>query len=180
MKTEIDKNNENTNKTITCDDFNVEWILNKQEVIDIYRKKHSISYNNTTPETIPPLKQEIGINLFESMIYNENKTYRCIKKWEGVIKLIKNNYFVAYLFELEQDVPEIEAEIPFEEISPQDRKYIKVGASFYWNIYYVDSYTGRERGSKFIFHRTPILTKKIHREIFNKAMDKHDRIKKHE
>ncbi len=67
---------------------------------------------------------------------------------------------MARLQDLTEKGPEEEAEFPIEEVSDEDRKFIKSGAIFYWNIGYLDSRTGQRRRVSIIrFRRLPAWRK---------------------
>ena len=80
-----------------------------------------------------------------------------LQKWQGyVLKVLDNSLWVR-LIDLTQRGPDEEAEISLEEISADDLELIKSGAIFYWNIGYLDLYSGqRLRSSVIRFQRMPV------------------------
>jgi hypothetical protein len=96
--------------------------------------------------------------------------------WEGIVKDIRNEEFVADLYEIGLSVPIMSAIIPFDEISTDQQDFIVEGASFYWFIYYKDSFTGRKNTSLIIFNSPPVLTPKLHQQSFEEASRKYDKI----
>lgn len=84
-----------------------------------------------------------------------------LQKWEGVVCYVNGDSFVAKLTDLTRGGPDEEAEFPLDEISEEDRKLVKPGAVFYWNIGYHDLHRGqRIRSSLIRFRRLPAWTKK--------------------
>ncbi|MGA7577353.1 MAG: hypothetical protein ACLQUW_07170 [Desulfobaccales bacterium] len=79
-----------------------------------------------------------------------------LQKWQGyVLKVLDDSLWVR-LIDLTQNGPDEEAEISLEEISRDDFELIKPGAIFYWNIGYLDFYSGqRIRSSVIRFQRMP-------------------------
>ena len=84
-----------------------------------------------------------------------------LKHWEGYVQEVSNGSFVARLIDLEEDVPDEEAEIYLEEVTPDDRDLVAPGAVFYWMIGYRQQASGqRERVSGIRFRRLPQLTQR--------------------
>lgn len=84
-----------------------------------------------------------------------------MQKWEGVVLEIKKDSFIARLVDLMRKGVEEEAELLIDEVSSEDRKLIKPGVIFYWNIGYLDSLSGqRTRSSIIRFRRLPAWNKK--------------------
>jgi hypothetical protein len=83
-----------------------------------------------------------------------------LQQWEGyVLQILKDSIWVR-LVDLTHRGPDEETEIPFEEIEQEDRKLIRPGAVFYWNIGYLDLYSGqRLRVSIIRFQRLPAWRK---------------------
>lgn len=59
-----------------------------------------------------------------------------LQSWKGVVVEIKEDCFVAELDDLTNGGTKEIAEIELFSVSPDDRKLVSVGASFYWNIGY--------------------------------------------
>lgn len=59
-----------------------------------------------------------------------------LQSWKGVVVEIKEDFFVAELDDLTNGGTKEIAEIELFSVSPDDRKLVSVGASFYWNIGY--------------------------------------------
>lgn len=88
-----------------------------------------------------------------------DKPFLSLQKWQGVVVEISNEYFKAKLFDLYNDSFEEIAEIPIEEVLPEDLELLKIGGIFYWNIGYEDPFGTRRRTSLILFRRLPELTK---------------------
>lgn len=83
-----------------------------------------------------------------------------LQKWEGIVLEVKEDSFLARLIDLTEEGPEEEVELPLEEVSEDDRKLVKPGAIFYWNIGYHDTSRGqRIRSSMIRFRRLPVWQK---------------------
>ena len=83
-----------------------------------------------------------------------------LQKWEGVVIEVRKDSFLSRLHDLTEKNPEEEAEFPLEEVTDEDKKLVKPGAIFYWNIGYLDSRTGqRKRESIIRFRRLPAWRK---------------------
>ena len=59
-----------------------------------------------------------------------------LQSWKGVVVEIKEDFFVAELDDLTNGGTKEIADIELFSVSPDDRKLVSVGASFYWNIGY--------------------------------------------
>lgn len=96
---------------------------------------------------------------FPKVRYRHNRMVS-LQKWQGYVLEVLRDSLLVRLIDLSQKGPDEEAEIPFEEISPDDQKLIRPGAIFYWNIGYLDFYTGqRVRASIIRFQRLPAWSK---------------------
>ena len=80
-----------------------------------------------------------------------------LQKWEGyVLRVLKDSLWVR-LIDLTHQAPDAEGEIQLDEITQDDFELIKPGAIFYWNIGYLDLYSGtRQRSSIIRFQRLPV------------------------
>jgi hypothetical protein len=84
-----------------------------------------------------------------------------LQKWEGVVLDVMADAFLARLVDLTRTGPDEEAEFALDEISAEDGPLVKPGAIFYWNIGYLNSYSGqRTRASIIRFRRLPAWTRK--------------------
>jgi hypothetical protein len=82
--------------------------------------------------------------------------------WECSVERIDGESFIATLRSLRDDAEsEKEAEIPLDEISPDDLELLAPGAIFYWSIGYETSPAGtRKRFSSLRFRRLPAWNRK--------------------
>jgi hypothetical protein len=86
--------------------------------------------------------------------------FNSLQKWEGHVLRREGGSFIAVLIDLTNpSTVEEEAEIPIEEIEPDDRELVVPGAVFYWNIGYYDKTSGRQRTSLIRFRRLPHWTR---------------------
>lgn len=129
-----------------------DFINPANQVQDLVRK---ISNNeDTTP--IDMEKLVIPIFYYKDRIY-ERIRFRSLQKWEGYIIGINldDKTFTARLIDLMNNENVEEAEFFIEEIEPEDRELIEIGAVFYWNIGYYEAPDGRHRTSLIRFRRLP-------------------------
>lgn len=93
-----------------------------------------------------------------------NRTQRQLisHHWEGTVVRIGAESFIATLRSLRNpNDSEKEAEIPIDEVTPDDLELLQPGAVFYWTIGYDISPSGtRRRTSQIKFRRLPAWTKK--------------------
>jgi hypothetical protein len=86
-------------------------------------------------------------------------SFLLLQKWEGVVKKVGSDTFIAQLTDLSSQSEDEEAEIPIEEISLADKAMLAPGAVFYWCIGYRDTPGGqRIRASEIRFRRLPSWT----------------------
>lgn len=121
---------------------------------------------------VPPSNEQLnsttgsGLQLDRtSTLANEReRTYRQTIKhhWECTVISLGCESFVATMRSLrDPDETEKEAEIPLEEINPDDLELLELGAVFYWTIGYEISPAGtRRRFSLIKFRRMPAWSKK--------------------
>jgi hypothetical protein len=85
--------------------------------------------------------------------------FRILQKWEGVVTAVENDCLFARLKDLTSQNPDEEVELALEEVSPDDRHLVQVGASFYWSIGYLKQAHGQiTRASDIRFRRIPAWT----------------------
>jgi len=80
------------------------------------------------------------------------------QRWEGHVIGAKGDTFTARLLPIGHGQLEQEAEIPIDEITPDERVFIEPGAVFYWSIGYLERPSGRVRESIIRFRRLPPWT----------------------
>jgi hypothetical protein len=101
--------------------------------------------------------------IIPNMDLERQRTQRQIIKhhWECTVVRIHAATFLATLRSLrDENDSEKEAEIPLEEVSPDDLELLQPGAVFYWTIGYDISPSGtRRRASEIKFRRLPSWTK---------------------
>ncbi len=59
-----------------------------------------------------------------------------LQKWEGVVLEVRQDTFVARIFDEAGKHPDEEIELPKEELSPFESDLLEAGAIFYWTIGY--------------------------------------------
>ncbi|QNF31308.1 hypothetical protein HUW51_00690 (plasmid) [Adhaeribacter swui] len=94
---------------------------------------------------------------------------RASQKWVGYITSIKETSFIARLKDLTNGGTDEETELDFNEISPDDKQLISLGAVFYWTIG-KEMHNGQIKSESLIrFKRTPWQVQE-----FDEAMDAAD------
>lgn len=85
--------------------------------------------------------------------------FTLLEQWLGVVEEVRDETFIARLQSMDDSIPEEEAEIEREEVSPSERGFLEPGAEFYWSIGYHDSPSRqRVRASHIRFRRLPRWT----------------------
>lgn len=91
----------------------------------------------------------------------QQDSYVLLQKWQGVVKSIEGDSFLAELTDLSNDGPEEEVDFPIDDIPNADKELVAPGAVFYWCIGYLDTLNGqRVRASEIRFRRIPAWTKR--------------------
>ena len=86
------------------------------------------------------------------------RTQEVLQEWEGVVKRIEEDIFVARLRDMTANevYPGEIAELPVRDVSEDDRELLQVGAVFYMTVgYYVWASGRRERFGCIVFRRLP-------------------------
>lgn len=82
-----------------------------------------------------------------------------LQKWQGIVIEIKKESFIARLKNLTENGIEEQSEILLAEVSEDDKRLLKPGSVFYWNIgYRISSLGQRTRASMLRFQRLPLWT----------------------
>lgn len=144
-----------------------ESLLDPKGIISCFRDDEEDSIVVNIEENIEKLSnQTIKLGQFSAPvikfpdIITRSNHMISLQKWQGYVIKVLNGFLLVRLIDLTQKGPDEEAEIPIEEISEDDAELIKPGAIFYWNIGYLDSFTGqRTRFSVIRFQRLPVWSK---------------------
>ena len=85
--------------------------------------------------------------------------FRTLQAWEGVVTDVDRESFWVRLVDLSGAEPDEEAEIDFEQVSADERKFIAIGAVFLLHV----GYANREGGQRSLttilrFRRLPVWT----------------------
>lgn len=100
-----------------------------------------------------------SINLHEL----KSKPLNCFnskRKYQGEVRELTSEGFIARLRNLSESSPDEEAEFYFEDVSPNDKELVAIGALFYWNIGYMTLVGGQRLGGHtLVFKRLPVWTK---------------------
>jgi hypothetical protein len=93
--------------------------------------------------------------------------------WECTVVRLGEESFIATLRSLrDPSDSEKEAEIPIEEVTPDDLELLQPGAVFYWTIGYDISPSGtRRRASQLKFRRLPAWTRKDIERVQSRAAE---------
>ena len=174
----------NTNTFKIYEEYELDW--NELDAPDTINEKLQANSNNEVGTTnalngsSPYIVKEMAkFNLIPTspqVIQKNQDQFRSLQRWVGIITDVKHELFYAKVNDLtnEKNPPEI-AEIPIEEISPEQRKHIEIGAVFYWNIGYLDASGTRYRQSFIRFRNIPLLNE----EDLEKADQKARKLKEY-
>ncbi len=148
---------------------------------ELHEKKH----NEANVTELPPLEDvalvkpldKVPIPLPRSKAPEVKSRFVLLQKWEGTVLQTRPGSFLGRLVDLQGEHPDDEAEIPVEELSPEDLDLVKVGAVFYWSIGYLDEANGERRRTSVIrFRRLPAWSKEELRRARRQATRAIERI----
>lgn len=99
--------------------------------------------------------------------------FQVLQQWEGEVTAISRDRFTAIIRDrTNRSQPDEEVELPVEEVSPDDRALLELGAVFYWNIGRERTAYGQvKRVSEIRFRRLPMWTKQDLRAIESEAKE---------
>lgn len=125
---------------------NVETVSDKESIETLQARFRKLSHFSGLPQ---------------NSYYEKDRPYfETRQKWEGCVLDLNPESFVAHLVDKTKDNPDEEVEIPFDEVSDDDRDLVQPGAIFYWNIGYEIAVKGsRKRMADLRFRRLPVWTK---------------------
>lgn len=83
------------------------------------------------PNSLEILSLSKSINRISS---HKRNYFKVFQKWVGYITEVNGECFVARLKDLTNGGADEEAEILIDDISPEDKQLISIGAVFYWSI----------------------------------------------
>ena len=85
--------------------------------------------------------------------------FRTLQAWEGVVIAVDRESFWVRLVDLSGAEPDEEAEIDFEQVSADERKFIAIGAVFLLHVGYATSEGGQRSPTSILrFRRLPVWT----------------------
>lgn len=101
-------------------------------------------------------KEEPALKIIDKEQEGYSLTFQ---KWQGIVKNISKETFVAQLTDLLLDVPEEQAEFFRSDIQDDDKELLSEGAVFYWCIGYLISPSNQIRRTSFLrFQRLPLYS----------------------
>jgi hypothetical protein len=104
-----------------------------------------------------PANWNINLHEFKSKPLN---CFNSKRKYQGEVRELTNDGFIGRLRNLSESAPDQEAEFYFEDVSPNDKELVAIGALFYWNIGYMTLVGGQRLGCHTLaFKRLPVWTK---------------------
>ena len=101
-----------------------------------------------------------------------NKALQILKDWEGVVDEVNEDGFVARLMDRQSrgGIDTHVAEIPFSEVTQDDRPLVQHGAIFYLTIYRsIAAHGQHERTTRLYFRRLPAWTPTLLRSARQRA-----------
>lgn len=133
-----------------------------------YRINSCLAKKNDTGELISTESKALqNIDNFVLKVPNyqsKQKTFEVLQKWEGFVSSVdkKNRTFSAQISDVtNENNPDEEVQVSFDEISESDIPLIEEGAIFYWVIGYQKEKNGQNlRSSAIRFRRLPAWSKR--------------------
>lgn len=127
-----------------------------------------------------PLNEDSDAMMFSNPVQGLKSKHReasevIVQDWEGIVESIETEIFTALLLDLTADeaYPGERADLPVEDITPDDRELLKPGAIFYLTVGRSTGPTGqRQRFSRMEFRRLPVWTS----ADFNRADERAQRL----
>jgi len=103
----------------------------------------------------------------------QDSTFTSLQEWEGVVSEVKKDTFVASLLDVSKNsmVEDEEAEFPINDLTEDNKRQLKQGAVFRWNIGYQSIAGTKKRRSKIVFRRLPAWTQRDLDAAKKKARD---------
>ena len=119
------------------DDSQIDLFVDKIEKYSLDQEKFN---NQTTNES--PLNKIQNEYVFDLMVFDKKfdvqskkRFSKKVQKWKGIVLSIKQNYFTVKLFDLTNPSNSYElGELETDDISPEDKPLLKIGAIFYWTV----------------------------------------------
>jgi hypothetical protein len=122
----------------------------------------------------PILWNKVLIKERENIDEHALGSFYAIQEWEGYVVKVEDGIVFAELIDLvtDQTRPSTIAEIPIEEFSDEEEKYILAGAAFRWAIGFYRRRSGQQdRVSRIRFRKMPLYLRSRYSSI-NKNADK--------
>lgn len=93
-------------------------------------------------------------------------TFEITEKWEGNVVQISDEFFSADLVSLTKEMPLEQIDLPHDQVQPEDRELLKLGASFYLTVGHAFKKSG-ERGVQMVlrFKRLPDIPKNYTKKL---------------
>ena len=134
-------------------------------------------------ESLPtePLNEDYNVAIFSDPVRQGSKSEHrkasevIIQDWEGIVESIETKTFTALLRDLtaNEAYPGEMADLPIEDIAPDDLGLLKLGAIFYLTVGRSTDVTGQQqRFSRMEFRRLPVWTS----ADFNRADERAQRL----
>lgn len=120
--------------------------------------------------TLPEFKENFDI-------YNAKKYSMKIQSWQGIVTYISTNTFEAKLYDLTKGGTNEIAEFDLDDISPEDLKLLKNGATFYWSVGHFMENGQINKKSEIIFQRLITLDSDDIEETQKNIQEKYSNLK---
>lgn len=107
---------------------------------------------------------------YDFIVNQSNKEFFLkVKKWVCTVTSLSEDIFLARADEVGVTGTYEEVEFDINDVSPDDREYLKIGSVFYWTIGYNTRNGQKTKQSVIRFKRLPQITEKDFDEIYDKA-----------
>lgn len=111
------------------------------------------------------------------LVSDPRKYFLKSQKWIGHVSEIKKDHFIAELKDLDDPTTYEIGEVDYDEISPEDKELIKIGAAFYWSLGYANTNGQIEKKSLIRFQRVNFWTMSDYNEVLDRADELYDKLK---
>lgn len=113
---------------------------------------------------------------FDFSAFDSNKYFLQSQRWIGHVEMINKDGFIARLNDLSNPTTYEMGEFDFDEISPEDKELVTVGAAFYWSLGRANNYGQIEKKSIIRFQRVRNWTEDDYNKVLDRAEEKFNKL----
>jgi hypothetical protein len=108
--------------------------------------------------------------------FDSSKYFLQSQRWIGHVENINEDSFTAKLTDLSNPTTYEMGEFDFDEVSPEDKELLTIGAAFYWSLGRANSYGQIEKKSILRFQRVRTWTEDDYDRILDRAEEKFNKL----